>query len=74
MKVGKEGVPIFKLNFVSNKIVRTRAREEKIQIILDIDRVLTSDFYKIIFLILEHCYKAVEFNITNKNYLKHINL
>ena len=74
LKDEKIGRLIFKLNHVSNKIIKSIAEEKKIQIILDIDRALTSDSYKVIFLILEHCYKALEFKITNKKHLEGLNL
>ena len=43
------------------------------QIIMDIDRSLTSDSYKILSLVYDYCEKFVELKISNKNHMKESN-
>ena len=62
----------FKLNYEKNKIQQTR-RGNMTQIIMDIDRSLTSDSYKILFLVYDYCEKFVELKISNKNHMKESN-
>ena len=62
----------FKLNYEKNKIQQTR-RGNMTQIIMDIDRSLTSDSYKILSLVYDYCEKFVELKISNKNHMKESN-
>lgn len=57
----------FKLLYKTNQIVRT-SREDLTQIIMDIDRPLTSDSYKIIYLIYENSENYVDLKIGNINH------
>ena len=62
----------FKLLYKTDEIVRT-SQEDLTQIVMDIDRTLTSDAYKIIYLIYENTEEYVTLKIGNINYLKELN-
>ena len=62
----------FKLLYKTDEIVRT-SQEDLTQIVMDIDRTLTSDAYKIIYLIYENTEEYVTLKIDNINYLKELN-
>ena len=61
----------FRLTFATNEIVQTQ-REGITQIIMDIDRPLTYDSYKILYLLYVYCDQFVDLKISNKNYLKKV--
>ena len=61
----------FRIDEENNKIVEDEmARKSKTHISLDINRVLTADSYKIIYLLRRFCLENVDLNITNKKYIK----
>ena len=62
----------FRLTFTTNEIVQTQ-RGNMTQIIMDIDRPLEYDSYKILYLLYEYCDHFVDLKISNKNYLKEVN-
>ena len=61
----------FRLNFATNEIVQTQ-RENMTQIIIDINRRLTYDSYKILYLVYDYCEPYLDFKISNINYLKEL--
>ena len=60
----------FRLDHHTNEIVQTRGNMT--QIIMNIDRPLTSDSHKILYLVLDYCEPYVDLKISNKNYLKEV--
>ena len=61
----------FRLNFATNEIVQTQ-RGNMTQIIIDINRRLTYDSYKILYLVYDYCEPYLDFKISNINYLKEL--
>ena len=61
----------FRLDEENNRIVKDEnAGWSKTHISLDIDRVLTADSYKVIYLLRRFCLNNVDLNITNKKHIK----
>ena len=60
----------FRLDHHTNEIVQTRGNMT--QIIMNIDRPLTSDSYKILYLVFDYCEPYVDLKISNKDYLKEV--
>ena len=68
----KDNLIHFKLQYRTDEIVKT-SKEDLTQIIMDIDRPLTSDAYKIIYLVYANTENYVDLKIGNINYAKPIN-
>ena len=68
----KDNLIHFKLKYRTDEIVKT-SRDNLTQIIMDIDRPLTSDAYKIIYLVYANTENYVDLKIGNINYAKPIN-
>ena len=62
----------FRLNYETNELQQTR-RGNMTQIVMDIDRHLTSDSYKILYLVYDYCEKFVELKISNRKHMKEPN-
>ena len=61
----------FRVDEEHNRIVKDEmAGKSKTHISLDIDRVLTADSYKVIYLLRRFCLENVDLNITNKKFIK----